>query len=274
VEHVDAPVIGAGRAGLSTCEDRAMGELKDKVALITGGASGLGRATALALAEEGAVIVVADRNEDDGRAVAEQVGGHFVACDVSDLQQNLDMVAAAVEMAGGVDLAYLNAGVVSGCGVGEDFDLALYRRAMGVNLDGVVFGTHAVLPALRARGGGAIVATASLAGLTAVPMDPLYSANKHAVVGLARSVGPALAGDGIRFNAVCPGFAESAMTAPLREGIIAAGFPMIPAEAVADAVLTLFRGDMTGEAWFVQAGREPGPFRFSGIPGPRAADPA
>lgn len=248
-----------------------MGELKDKVALITGGASGLGRATALALAEAGAVVVVADRNEEDGRAVAEQVGGHFVTADVSDLQANLDMVAQAVELAGGIDLAHLNAGVVSGCGVGEDFDLALYRRAMGVNLDGVVFGTHAVLPALKARGGGAIVATASLAGLTAVPMDPLYSANKHAVVGLARSVGPALAGDNIRFNAVCPGFAESAMTADFREDLIAAGFPMIPAEAVADAVLTLFRGDMTGEAWFVQAGRDPGAFRFSGIPGPRVA---
>lgn len=251
-----------------------MESLRDKVALITGGASGLGKATAYALAERGAVVVIADRNEEDGHAVAQELDGHFLAVDVSDLQANLDMVEAAVAAAGGVDLAYLNAGVVSGTGVGEDFDLAAYRRAMGVNLDGVVFGTHAVLPALKARGGGAIVATASLAGLTAVPMDPIYSANKHAVVGLVRSLGPALAAENIRVNAVCPGFAESAMTAPLREDLLAAGFPMIPAEDVAAAVVTLFEGDMTGEAWFVQAGREPASFAFRGIPGPRVAPDA
>jgi NAD(P)-dependent dehydrogenase (short-subunit alcohol dehydrogenase family) len=253
-----------------------MESLTDKVALITGGASGLGRATAFALAERGAVIVIADRNEDDGRAVADQLGGHFIAVDVSDLDANRAMVEQAVELAGGIDLVHLNAGVISNTGVGDDFDLASYRRAMGVNLDGVVFGTHAALPALKARGGGAIVATASLAGLTAVPMDPIYSANKHAVVGLARSLGPALAEDNIRFNAVCPGFAESAMTAPLAESLAAAGFPMIPAEDVAAAVVTLFSGDMTGEAWFVQAGREPAAFAFRGIPGPRVAegDPA
>jgi len=96
----------------------------------------------------------------------------------------------------------------------------LYRRAMSVNLDGVVFGVHAVLPALRARGGGAIVATASLAGLTGVPLDPLYAANKHGVVGLVRSLGPTLSAEGIRINAVCPGFAESGMIAPFREALI------------------------------------------------------
>ena len=150
-------------------------------------------------------------------AVAAEVGGHAVACDVSDLDANRAAVAFAVERCGGLDLVHLNAGVGSGCGVGDDFDLALYRRAMGVNLDGVVFGMHAALPALRARGGGAIVATASLAGLTGTPYDPLYSANKHAVVGLTRSLGPALAEEGIRFNAVCPGFAESAIIEPMRD---------------------------------------------------------
>ena len=95
-----------------------------------------------------------------------------------------------MDACGGLDLVHLNAGVASGCGVGDDFDLARYRRAMGANLDGVVFGMHAALPALRARGGGAIVATASLAGLTGVAYDPLYSANKHAVVGLVRSLAP------------------------------------------------------------------------------------
>jgi NAD(P)-dependent dehydrogenase (short-subunit alcohol dehydrogenase family) len=247
-------------------------DLRDKVAIVTGGASGLGRATVLALAEAGAEVVVADLNEEDGTAVAEQVGGHYVRVDVSDLEENRAMVAFATERCGGLDLAYLNAGVASGCGVGEDFDLELYRRAMGVNLDGVVFGTHAALPALTARGGGAIVATASLAGLTAVPFDPLYAANKHAVVGLARSLG-ALDQQGIRFNAVCPGFAESAIIGPIRDALLDAGFRIIPAERVADAVLTLFAGDMSGECWFVQPDREPAPFQFRNVPGPGTPAP-
>ena len=147
---------------------------------------------------------------------------------------------------------------------------------MGVNLDGVVFGTNAVIPALTARGGGAIVATASLAGLTGTPYDPIYSANKHAVVGLARSLGPALVDRGIRYNAVCPGFAESAIIDGIRDGLNAAGLPIIPAEKVGDAVVALFASDASGECWFVQPGREAAAFGFRNLPGPRtpAAEPA
>ena len=246
-------------------------ELHDKVALVTGGASGLGRATCLALAAAGAEVVVADVDVAGGEEVAERIGGHFVRTDVSDLEANRAAVAFATERAGGVDLAYLNAGVASGTGLGDDFDLEAYRRAMGINLDGVVFGTHAVLPALRARGGGAIVATASLAGLMGMPLDPVYTANKHAVVGLARALGPALAPEGIRFNAICPGFAESALVAPVRDALVDAGFSIIPAEAVADGVLTLMTNDAAGECWFVQPGREPAPFLFRNVPGPRTA---
>ncbi|GGW56495.1 dehydrogenase [Streptomyces lucensis JCM 4490] len=242
--------------------------LAGKVAIVTGGASGLGRATALALAQAGARVVVADVDAGAGREVADLVGGAFRACDVSDLDANRALVDFAQEEYGGVDIAFLNAGVMTGCGVGEDFDLARYRRAMGANLDGVVFGTHAVLPALRARGGGAIVATASLAGLAAVPLDPLYGANKHAVVGLARSLGPALAPDNVRFNAVCPGYAESRIIDPLRGMLSEQEMPIIPAEVVADTVLRIVTGDSTGECWFVQAGREPEPFRFRTVPGP------
>jgi NAD(P)-dependent dehydrogenase (short-subunit alcohol dehydrogenase family) len=249
-----------------------LSSLHDKVALVTGGASGLGRATALALAQAGAEVVVADVDVESGSEVAKRVGGHFVATDVSDLEANRAMVAFARERCGRLDLAYLNAGVTSGCGLGEDFDLARYRRAMGVNLDGVVFGTHAVLAALRENAPparGAIVATASLAGLTAVPMEPIYSANKHGVVGLARSLGPALASEGIRFNAVCPGFAVSAMTAPFAGDLEAAGLALIPAEVVAETVVRLLALEVSGECWFVQPGREPSPFAFRNVPGPR-----
>jgi NAD(P)-dependent dehydrogenase (short-subunit alcohol dehydrogenase family) len=247
-------------------------DLRDKVALITGGAGGLGRATAVALAEAGAEIVIADVDTAGGAAVAERVGGHFVETDASDLESNLAAVRFVTERCGGLDLAFLNAGVTTGCGIGDDFDVAKYRRAMGVNLDGVVFGTHAVLPALRARGGGAIVATASLAGLAAVPLDPIYAANKHAVVGFTRSVGQALAPEGIRFNAVCPGFAESAMTAPLRDALAEVGLDLIPAGTVAETVVRLFAGDEAGECWFVQLRREPMNFNFRNVPGPGAPE--
>lgn len=249
-------------------------ELADKVALVTGGASGLGRATALALATEGCEVVVADLDEAGAREVAEQVGGHFWAGDVSGFEANRELVAFVADRCGGLDIAHLNAGVASGFSLGDDFDLERYRLAMGVNLDGVVFGTHHALPALKARGGGAIVATASLAGLTSVPFDPVYAANKAAVVGLARAMGPALAGDGITYNAVCPGFAESKIVDPIRAVLDAQGVQLIPAETVAQTVLRIVTGGGTGEAWFVQPAREPAPFKFRNVPGPGTGEAA
>jgi NAD(P)-dependent dehydrogenase (short-subunit alcohol dehydrogenase family) len=247
-------------------------DLEQKVALVTGGASGLGRATCEALSAAGARVLVVDVNQRRGQAVARAVRGEFFAADVSRLEDNHAMVAAAMERFGRLDLVHLNAGVATGIGLDESFEIERYRLVMGVNLDGVVYGTHAVLPAFDSGGrGGAIVATASLAGLTGVPADPLYAANKHAVVGLARSLGPALVERGIRFNAVCPGFAESQMIEPIRDVLKGAGVPIIPAEKVAAAVLELFSGEMTGECWFIQPGREPAAFGFRGIPGPRVA---
>ncbi len=248
---------------------RGTADLSGKVALVTGGAGGLGSATSRALAAAGATVVVADI-DPAGLAVADEIGGIFTETDVSTLEANRELIDVVVAECGGVDMVYLNAGVASGIGLGDDFDLDRYRRVMGINLDGVVFGTVAALPALRERGGGSIVATASLAGLTAVPFDPLYAANKHAVVGLARSLGLGLVQDDIRFNAICPGFAESGIIAPIREAILESGTPIIPAETVAAAVLELFNGEMSGECWFVQAGREADAFRFRNIPGPRA----
>jgi NAD(P)-dependent dehydrogenase (short-subunit alcohol dehydrogenase family) len=246
--------------------------LDGKVALVTGGAGGLGAATARVLKAKGVKVVISDVDESGGRAVAEEVGGHFVRTDVSSFEENFAAVEFVRKECGGLDLVYLNAGIATGCGLGDDFDVELYRRAMGVNIDGVVFGAHAALPALRERGGGAMVATASLAGLTSVPYEPIYAANKHAVVGLARSLGPSLALENIYFNAVCPGFAETNIIATTREGILASGIPIIPPEKVADTVVRIFESDTGGECWFVQAGREPAPFKFRGIPGPRAQE--
>ena len=262
----DSPAAAPATGGASVDLD----VLRDKVALVTGGASGIGRLTALALAQAGAEVVVADIDGAAAEQVAREVGGHAIAADVSDLAANHAAVAFAQERAGGLDLVFLNAGVTSDTGLGDHFDLALYRRAMAVNLDGVVFGTQAALPALKARGGGSIVATASLAGLLGVPMDAIYAANKHAVVGLTRSLGPLLAPDGIRFNAVCPTFAETPLIAHARDALRNAGFELLDPQIVADTALRVFAGSGTGECWFVQIGREPAPFAFRNVPGPRS----
>lgn len=237
-------------------------------ALVTGGASGLGRETARRLAAAGARVLVADLDTDGGKRTAEEIDGAFLRTNVSSLEQNEAAVAEAVERFGGLDIAFLNAGVSTGCGVGEDFDPALYRRAMGANLDGVVYGVHAALPELRKGSGGAIVATSSLAGLTAVPMDPIYAANKHGVVGLVRSLGAGLAAEGVRINAVCPGFADTAIIADFKRELERSGTPIIPAADVAEVVIALLAGAGSGECWFVQPGRA-GAFEFRNLPGPR-----
>ena len=188
-------------------------DMQGRIIWVTGAASGLGLATARALAAAGATVVVSDLDVQGGERAAEELGGTFIATDVADLDSNLAAVASAVEQHGGLDGAYLNAGVTTGCGVGEDFELAKYRRIFGANIDGVAFGTHAVLPALRARGGGAIVATASLAGLTGVALDPLYSATKHAVVGLSESVRAELRGRNVDISCVMPTIVNTELTA-------------------------------------------------------------
>lgn len=244
--------------------------MRGKVALITGGASGFGAAMARRLAGRGASVVVVDVNEEGAAAVAEEVGGVAMRCDVSSMQDNLAAVALAVERFGGLDVVCLNAGVSTGFGVEEDFDLEKYRRVMGINLDGVVYGLHAALPELRRRGGGDVVATASLAGLTAVPMDPIYAANKGAVVQLVRSLGPVLADSGIRLNALCPSFAYTNIITPIREGLEGMRVPILSVDAVMDAFESILDSGGSGQAWFVQYGRASEPFAFRNVPGPRA----
>jgi NAD(P)-dependent dehydrogenase (short-subunit alcohol dehydrogenase family) len=244
-------------------------DFKDRVALITGGANGLGRATAQRLVEAGAKVVLADIEPGPGRDAARELDGIFVEADLSRPEASQAAVDAAVAGYGGLDIAFLNAGVATGCGLVESFDLGLYRRAMGVNLDGVVFGLNAVVPALRERGGGSIVATSSLAGLAPVPFDPIYAANKHAVVGLARSMGPVLELEGIHFNAICPGFADTRIIEPIRDGLSEGGVPVIPVGTVVDAVIDLLAGETGGQCHFIQAGMEAQEFRFRNVPGPR-----
>ena len=240
-----------------------------KVALVTGGSNGIGAAVARRLAGHGARLVLADVDQERGSALAGEIGAVFVRCDVREPGDGVAAVAAAVDRFGGLDLAFLNAGVATGCGVGEGFDPAAYRRAMAINLDGVVFGVEAALPALRARGGGDIIATASMAGLTATPFDPIYGANKAAVVGLVRALGPALEADGVRVNALCPSFADTDILGPIKSHLEETAFPILTVDAVVDAFVAILAADGTGQCWYVVPGRPPEPFRFRGVPGPR-----
>jgi NAD(P)-dependent dehydrogenase (short-subunit alcohol dehydrogenase family) len=218
-----------------------------RTALVTGGASGIGAALVELLRQEGAEVQALDLR--DGFDVADP---------------------AAWEQVGPVELACLNAGVETGESELARVSDAAYRRILGANVDGVVLGTRRL--ARVGRPGSSIVATASLAGLTAMPRDPLYTLTKHAVVGFVRAVAPQLAERGIRINAVAPGFADTPIVpTETRERMLAADFPLLTAEDVSRTILLAARSDESGRVWVVQPGREPMQFRFPNVPGPRDA---
>ena len=215
-------------------------QLDGTTALVTGGASGIGRATCRLLATHGCRVIVADRDEAGATAVAEEIGGEAQRLDVADAAAWASVVADV----GGVDIAYLNAGVSTVSAGGGLSDAGAnhitrlldddYRRAIGVNIDGVVYGARAVVPGMIERGGGVVVATASLAGLIGFPPDPVYAATKHAVIGLVRSLGPQLASAGVSVHAICPGITDTAIVAEsAKDELRAAGFPLIPPEQIA-----------------------------------------
>jgi NAD(P)-dependent dehydrogenase (short-subunit alcohol dehydrogenase family) len=209
-------------------------------ALITGGRGGLGVAFAQALGD--AEVTALDLPEFD-------VGDR----------------AAWRALDGEYDAVFLNAGVTTGESSIADLTDAQYERAMRANIDGVVYGVRECAARLMPNG-GSIVATASLAGLTATPMDPVYSLTKHAVVGFVRSVAPQLATKGIRISALCPGFTDTPIVAgELREVL---DVPLIEPSFVAEAAMQALNDEETGAAWVVQPNRILS-FRFPHIPGPR-----
>jgi NAD(P)-dependent dehydrogenase (short-subunit alcohol dehydrogenase family) len=217
-------------------------------ALVTGGASGIGAALVSRLRAVGFDVRVLDLT---------------TGFDVADPSQ-WDAVEA-------VDVACLNAGVLGGPADPAELTLDGYRRAMAVNVDGVVLGVRRLARVMAP--GGRIVCTASLAGLTAVPDDPIYALTKHAVVGFVRSAAPALERRGISINAICPGFVDTAMVdGELRARFEEAHFPLLAVEDVAEAAWGALTSGQSGHAWAVQPGRAPVDFRFPTLPGPRTAE--
>jgi len=247
-----------------------MGSLTGKVAVVTGGASGIGLATATRLAASGAQVAVVDLDGDAAGRVASDLDGLALQADVGRSDEWPGIVESVTRRFGGIDLAHLNAGITTGEADITKVTDEIYARATGVNVDGVFFGVRAVVPAMVERGGGSIVATASLAGLIGFSPDPIYCLTKHAVVGLVRSLGPQLGEQGITINAVCPSIVDTPLIADMRGVLESSGFPLIDVETVSAAVVDLLAGEATGEAMVIQAGREPLPFRFARPPGPRA----
>jgi NAD(P)-dependent dehydrogenase (short-subunit alcohol dehydrogenase family) len=240
-----------------------------RVAWVTGGANGFGAGVARRLAGLGAKVAVSDIDTDNGERVAKEIDGAFVGCDVTSYDANVKAVETVVSTFGRLDIAFLNAGIATGVGIGEDFDLGRYRLAMAVNLDGVAFGMQAALQAMQGHS-GEIVATASLAGLTATPFDPFYGANKHGVVGLVRAVGAFYADKDIHVNAICPGFADTnIVSAEARDALDSIGVPLLPVDRVVDAFMSAITSGEGGQCWYIQPGRPAEPFRFRNVPGPR-----
>jgi NAD(P)-dependent dehydrogenase (short-subunit alcohol dehydrogenase family) len=247
-----------------------MRNLAGSVAVVTGGGSGIGLASAMRLAEAGVSVAVVDLDGEAAERVASDCGGLGLQADVGRPDQWPGIVDTVTARFGGIDLAHLNAGVMTGEADITVLTDEVYRRIMSVNVDGVVYGARAVVPAISARGGGAIVATASLAGLIGFSPDPIYCLTKHAVVGLVRSLVPQLSGRKITINAVCPSIVDTPMVGDSRGLLESSGFPLIDPAAVAQAVIDRLAGDETGEAMVIQAGREALAYRFARPPGPRA----
>jgi NAD(P)-dependent dehydrogenase (short-subunit alcohol dehydrogenase family) len=246
-----------------------VGLLEGRRALITGGGSGIGRATARRLHAEGARVVVVDVEERAGKETAVAIDGSFTRADVSNPADVAEAFRFAEQELGGLDVVHLNAGVVTRQSGIEDLADDEYRRVVGVNMDGVVFGAREAIRSMKRSGGGVIVATASLAGLVPYSTDPVYGLTKHAVVGFVRSVATQVVDHGIRVNCICPGIVDTPLLGTGRDVLVAAGFPMLSPDDVAGGVLGAITSEGTGEAWIVQPGRDPEPYRFRGVPGPR-----
>ncbi|MFC6942453.1 SDR family NAD(P)-dependent oxidoreductase [Salinirubellus sp. GCM10025818] len=189
--------------------------LDSKVAIITGGASGIGRATAAEFIAEGAEVVIADIDEDRGTAVAEELGCEFVRTDVSEYDQVDELVESTVQEHGRLDVMVNNAGIGSETSI-EEMELEEWHRVVEVDLSGVMYGMKASLPHLD-ESDGCIINTASIYGLVGGKGAASYSAAKGGVVNLTQQVAIDYADEGIRVNSVCPGFVDTPMTEELLE---------------------------------------------------------
>ncbi|MFI0448428.1 SDR family NAD(P)-dependent oxidoreductase [Actinomadura sp. 6N118] len=184
------------------------------IAIVTGGASGIGRAIATSLVNRGDTVIVADLNVAGAEKVADKLGtlnqGRAIpaALDVTDVEAVADLYKGVKAEHGRLDLVFNNAGISIG-GAAEELTIDHWNRAIDINLRGVVHGVHAAYPIMLEQGAGHIVNTASLAGLVPMPLGIPYTATKHAVVGLSLGLRAEAAGRGVKVSVVCPSFVDT-----------------------------------------------------------------
>jgi NAD(P)-dependent dehydrogenase (short-subunit alcohol dehydrogenase family) len=246
-------------------------ELEGKVALVTGGGSGIGRAAALALARDGARVVIGNRNVERGEetvALIRQAGGtaSFRRTDVLVAAEIEALVNHAVKTYGGLDLAFNNAGIEGDVAPLVDHTEADYDAVMGVNVKGVWLSMKYEIPRMLERGGGAIVNCASIGGLIGFPNMAIYIASKHAVIGLTKTAALEYSERGIRINAVNPAVIDTELVDRLVVGLHMKKDDLVPlhpigrlgrVEEIAEAVVWLCSGKssfMTGQSLVVDGG--------------------
>jgi len=252
-------------------------DFSGKVALVTGAANGIGKATVQAYAKAGAKIVAVDRDAAGAAAVAEGItrangNAISVGADVTKADEVAGYVKAAIDAYDTIDCFFNNAGIVGDVKATVDYDDDVFDAIMTVNVKGVYLGLKHVLPVMIAQGSGAVVNTASVAGITGTPLMPAYCASKHAVVGLTKVASGEVARSGVRVNCVCPGPVATQMIEQLQSQILPddpakaranyeAGLPTgryTEPEEIADAVLFLTSDhskNVTGTQFVVDSGR-------------------
>jgi NAD(P)-dependent dehydrogenase (short-subunit alcohol dehydrogenase family) len=252
-------------------------DFKGKVALVTGGAGGIGRATSLAFARKGARVLVVDRETSGGEEtarLARDAGGEarFVQADVTKSADVQGYVKAALDCYGAIDCFFNNAGIEGKIALTAEYDEAMFDAVIAVNLKGVFLGLRHVLPVMLRQGGGSIVNTASTAGLAGSQGLSAYVASKHGVVGLTRTAASEYGHAGIRVNAICPGPTDTRMIQALEEQAAPGGSNSIreryrtsipigryaTPEEIANLVLFLSSdlvGSITGGQYLVDGGR-------------------
>ncbi len=196
--------------------------LKNKVVLVTGAASGIGRAIALVAAREGARLVLSDTDAHAGNDTADQVralGAEalFAQSDVGKPEDAQALVDQTMAHHGRLDVACNNAGIGGASALLADYPVDAWAQVININLSGVFYGMKAQIPAMLINGGGAIVNTASILGMVGMATAPAYTAAKHGVIGLTQSAAIAYSGQGVRVNAVGPGFIHTPMVHALEE---------------------------------------------------------